>query len=44
MEEIINVFTKGFLSGLLFANVSILSGWGIRQLIIFFKNIINGGF
>lgn len=43
INEIIDIFSKGFLTGLLFANITILSGWGIRQLIIFFKKIIFGG-
>ena len=42
--EIISDFVRdGFLIGILFANISILSGWGIRQLIILFKKIILGG-
>ena len=40
LEFIIDTFSKGFLSGLILANITILSGWGIRQLIIFFKKII----
>lgn len=43
IEEIVDFFTKGFTSGIIFANISILSGWGIRQLIILFKKIILGG-
>lgn len=44
IEEIIDICSKGISVGLLFANVTILGGWGIRQLIIFFKRIIYGGF
>lgn len=44
IQQIIDIAFKGFLIGLLFANTTILSGWGIRQLIIFFKKIIYGGF
>ena len=40
MEEIIEIFSEGFGYGVLLANVSILSGWGIRQLILFFKGLI----
>lgn len=43
IDAILNVALQGFLIGLLFANITILSGWGIRQLIIFFKKIIYGG-
>ena len=41
--DILNVICKGFVTGILFANITILTGWGIRQLIIFFKKIIYGG-
>lgn len=41
--DILNVIGKGFVTGILFANITILTGWGIRQLIIFFKKIIYGG-
>lgn len=40
MEEIKDIFVEGFGYGALFANLSILSGWGIRQLILFFKSLI----
>lgn len=43
INEIMDIFIKGFGTGLLFANITILGGWGIRQLIIFFKKIILGG-
>ena len=43
IQEIMDITFQGFLIGLLFANTTILSGWGIRQLIIFFKKIIYGG-
>lgn len=44
IEQILNIVGKGFITGLIFANITILTGWGIRQLIIFFKNLIYGGF
>lgn len=44
IQEIIDICTKGISIGFLFANVTILGGWSIRQLIIFFKKIILGGF
>lgn len=43
IEEILEIAFKGLLIGILFANTTILTGWGIRQLIIFFKKIIYGG-
>lgn len=41
METIMTFVGKGFVMGIIFSNVAILSGWGVRQLMIFFKNIIN---
>lgn len=43
IQEIMDITFQGFLIGLLFANITILTGWGVRQLIIFFKKIIYGG-
>ena len=43
IKEISDFIKDGFSIGILFANITILSGWGIRQLIIFFKKIIFGG-
>lgn len=40
LNDILNLFLDGFILGLIFANITILSGWGIRQLIIFFKSLI----
>lgn len=44
MDEIISVFSSGVGKGILFANIVCLGGWAIRQLIIFFKNLVMGGF
>ena len=43
VNQILNIVGKGFITGLIFANITILFGWFIRQLIIFFKNLILGG-
>lgn len=40
IDTIIHTASQGFLVGIVFSNITILSGWGIRQLMIFFKNII----
>lgn len=42
MDEILEIFGKGFIIGILFSNITILVGWGVRQLMIFFKTMING--
>ena len=40
MEFILEVASKGLVAGIGIGSITILSGWGIRQLMIFFKNII----
>lgn len=40
LDSCMLLLRDGFVTGLKFANISILSGWGIKQLIIFFKKLI----
>ena len=40
INYLMELIIRGFIVGIIFGNVTVLSGWGIKQLIIFFKSII----